>query len=334
MQYFTFYQKENALAFTRLRNGETKLGQTVVAVSNPRKWQQNLAESNARFAVIGIPEDIGVRANYGSAGTSNAWPSFLDSFFNLQENAFISGSNLVLLGYFDFPFQADNLPAEALREAVAKIDTAVSALVRKVVECGKIPILIGGGHNNAYGAIKGSADGLFARRKLRAPKINVVSLDAHADLRPLEGRHSGNAFSYAFQEKRIRKYGVFGLHENYLTKAMQEILLRNKNIRAVYFEDVFVRNVSAAADALAAVLDFTSDSWCGVEIDLDGVENVPASASAPSGVTSLFARQFVHAAAFNRRVAYLHICEGIARPEYNTGKLIACLVSDFIKAIR
>ncbi len=41
-------------------------------------------------------------------------------------------------------------------ELVNRLDTIVSQIVQKIIAAGKIPIIIGGGHNNAYGNIKGA----------------------------------------------------------------------------------------------------------------------------------------------------------------------------------
>jgi formiminoglutamase len=43
-----------------------------------------------------------------------------------------------------------------------------------IIKLGKIPIIIGGGHNNAYGNIKGSA--------LAKGKLNAINFDAHSIL--------------------------------------------------------------------------------------------------------------------------------------------------------
>lgn len=55
------------------------------------------------------------------------------------------------------------------------------------------PIAIGGGHNNAYPMLKGYS---LAKKE----KINAINCDPHADFRALEGRHSGNGFSYAVND--------------------------------------------------------------------------------------------------------------------------------------
>jgi formiminoglutamase len=72
----------------------------------------------------------------------------------------------------------------------------------------KNPII--GGHNNSYGNIKGTA---LAKGK----PVNAINFDAHSDFRILEGRHSGNGFSYAYEEGFLKKF-YFGLHENYTSK--------------------------------------------------------------------------------------------------------------------
>ena len=46
--------------------------------------------------------------------------------------------------------------AKKLSELVDKIDKEVSHIIANIVKAGKIPIVIGGGHNNAYGNIKGN----------------------------------------------------------------------------------------------------------------------------------------------------------------------------------
>ena len=99
------------------------------------------------------------------------------------------------------------------RKIVEEIDKEVTYYVSMIIRSGKIPIVVGGGHNNAYGMLKGSS------LALNKP-INAINMDAHSDFRSLEGRHSGNGFSYAFYEGFLSKYTVFGLQENYSSKSV------------------------------------------------------------------------------------------------------------------
>jgi formiminoglutamase len=39
-------------------------------------------------------------------------------------------------------------------------------------------------------------------------KTGAINFDAHSDFRILEGRHSGNGFSYAYEEGFLKKYFI------------------------------------------------------------------------------------------------------------------------------
>jgi arginase family enzyme len=45
-------------------------------------------------------------------------------------------------------------------------------------------------------------------QRLQRKTINAINFDAHSDFRILEGRHSGNGFSYAYEEGFLKKYFV------------------------------------------------------------------------------------------------------------------------------
>ncbi|HWY37177.1 MAG TPA: arginase, partial [Bacteroidia bacterium] len=106
-----------------------------------------------------------------------------------------------------------------------------------------------------------------------------------------------------------------------------------------------VREKETFAQALTNCINFCSEggnsgkeTYCGVELDLDSIINVPSSARTSSGLTSLQARQYVYRCAKELNAAYLHIAEGAPvlshiKADYKTGKLIAYLVSDFIKGV-
>lgn len=343
--HFTTYTKADILALTHVRKFETKLGEVVNCSDNISQLEGSIAKTPAAYVVIGVPEDIGVKANAGRGGADSGWFSFLDSFLNIQGNDFFSGEQVFVAGHFDFGkvknlinanAATDEEKMEAYRHAVNMIDEEVEEVVKLVTENKKIPIIIGGGHNNAYPAIKGSAKGLFKADLLPLAQITCINLDAHADYRPLEGRHSGNAFRYADNDGYLKKYFVLCMHENYLQQNTLMDVANNPFINYITYEDIFIREKKNFSQAISQAIAFTDDEYTGIELDLDAVENILSSAVTPCGITTLQARQFVTSAAANTKVAYLHICEGATRLESGetcnkTGKLISYLVSDFIK---
>src|SRR6476620_9856898 len=103
-------------------------------------------------------------------------------------------------------------------------------------------------------------------------------------------------------------------------------IVNNPFIDMITLEDIFVKNKTTFRQSMADAVEFTSDTHCGIEVDLDVVANSLSSAVSPVGITPLHARQFVHYTALNSKVAYLHICEGAfalqdGRKDDLTGKL-------------
>jgi len=254
---------------------------------------------------------------------------------------------MILLGHFDFSsmehlieINAQNLDerAEAFRHAVNTIDAEVEQMVHLITQNKKIPIVIGGGHNNSYPCIKGAAKGYFKAGLLPLAQINAINLDAHADLRPMEGRHSGNGFTYAEEDGYLEKYCVIGIHENYLPQNVWMDIVNNPFFDCITYEDIFVHEKRSFLQAVGHATSFTDDTRCGIELDLDSIEGVLSSATSPVGISANQARQYIQHATAQSKVAYLHISEGATflsdgRTNPSTGKLISYLVSDFVKSV-
>jgi formiminoglutamase len=346
MKHFKFYSKEDILSLTRTRRFETRIGERVQYLKQDGEWPEVLMQSSANYVVLGIPEDIGVRANYGVGGTETSWLPFLSSFLNQKSNDFFTGENVLVLGHFDFgdikylidsnAYDPDEL-IDAYRHAVKLIDEEVETIIKAIASCKKIPIVIGGGHNNSYPIIKAVAKGLNKASVIPISQINCINLDAHADYSASEGRHSGNAFRYAEEDGYLGKYFIVGLHENYVSQNVLMDMHNNPFLQYISYEEIFIHERKNFIQAVAHATGFTEDGYTGIEIDLDAVENVLSSAATPCGITPLQARQYIHFTATDAKPAYLHICEGASqladgRKDEGTGKLISYLVSDFVKA--
>jgi formiminoglutamase len=345
MKHFKQYSRQNILAYTKLRRFVTRVGELVNVAEDKNNLSAAIENSSSTYVLFGIPEDIGIRANMGLGGADTAWEPFLSAFLNIQSNDFFSGEEVLMLGYFDFSdmkilieqnaMDADE-KTDAYRHAVITIDDEVEQLTKLITAVGKIPIAIGGGHNNAYPLIKGAAKGLHKAGKIPLAQINSINLDAHSDFRPVEGRHSGNGFRYAEEDGFLEKYCIVGLHENHLPQNVWLDIVNNPFIDFITFEDIFIHEKRNFIQAVSHAVAFTEDNYTGIELDLDCVENVLSSAITPSGISSLHARQFLSYTSDKCKVAYLHICEGSTvledgRKSDTTGRLIGYLVSDFIK---
>jgi formiminoglutamase len=346
MVHFKFYKKQDVLYHTKIRRFETKLGEEIKCGEHGSQIETLIADSPARYVLFGIPEDIGVRANEGLGGTDSIWTPFLNAFLNIQSNDFFAGDDVLLLGHFDFGdlkflieenAHSYDEKLEAYRHAVRVIDDEVEKLAKIITSANKTPVVIGGGHNNAYPLIKGAAKGLHKLGLIPLAQINAINLDAHADFRPLEGRHSGNGFRYAEEDGYLEKYCVIGLHENYLPQNVWLDIANNPFMDFITYEDIFIREKRNFHQALAHAAGYMDSNYTGIELDLDCIEGVLSSAETPCGISARHARQYVTFTGANLKCAYLHICEGAAqltdgRKSETTGKLISYLVTDFIKS--
>ena len=346
MKHFKFYSKKDILSLTKVRRYETRLGERLQYLKESAEWPEGLIQSSAKYVLLGVPEDIGVKGNLGTGGADTNWIPFLNDFLNIQSNDFFTGENVLLLGHFDFgdlkyliennAYSPDEL-IDAYRHAVVAIDEEVEAIVKVIAASNKIPIVIGGGHNNSYPIIKGVSKGMFKTGKVPLAQINCINLDTHANFKHMEGRHSDNAFRYAEADGYLGKSALVALHENHISQNVLTEIYANPFVQYSTYEDIFIHERTNFIQAVAHATGFTEDSYTGIEIDLDAIEYALASGCTPSGISVLQARQFINFTATDAKAAYLHICEGASQMadgtrDENTGKLMSYLVCDFVKA--
>lgn len=312
------------------RNGESKFGEKVNYLENI----EALSSHPARYVLFGIPEDIGVRANFGKPGTAGAWQACLKSLLNTQANRYTNPENVILLGEViceGFMTKCSNIDKEdpnypaKLGDLVTQIDQVVTGIVQTIVAAGKIPVIIGGGHNNAYGNIKG------ASKAIKKP-LNVLNIDAHTDLRTPDHRHSGNGFSFARKENYLGKYRIFGIHRNYTPDYIFKELDASSSDQYNLFEHLLLKSSAEINKVFQEELSLTAQEDFGLELDCDAISKFPSSAQSPSGFSLNMVRNFISLAGKEENIKYLHICEAAPSPSTETevGKALTYLVTDFI----
>lgn len=309
IQHYSF---NDIKQFINFREGELKLGEVIALAHSEFK-----PNPHQRFAIIGIPEDVGVSANGGLTGASTAWDAFLKAFLNIQANSLTPVDVLVLWGYID------------KQTATEAYDTVVFDEISKILSYGLIPIVIGGGHNNAYPLLK-------ALSESNHTAINCINIDPHADLRKTDIRHSGNGFSFAMQEGYLNKYAILGLHESYNNQYMVQLMLTNPNILPIWWEDIFLREKYSWMLAIKDCVQFVAEHKFGVELDLDSIENTLTSAMTPVGLTTQQSCLALYKLGKESNSAYLHLPEGVANrsdglEQKTIGKLLVYLMLSFVK---
>jgi formiminoglutamase len=304
--------QEQLLTWTSARDGETKLGQTIkIEVSH-----------KTRFLLLGIEESIGPQSNFGLPGSENGFSSFIKRFVNIQANQFLSGDEICFIGLIKQTSEFTTI--ENGRLAVEELDEVVSQLLLNHCNESIIPIIIGGGHNNAFPIAK-------ALHSIKKSKIDIINLDPHADCRAIEGRHSGNPFSYGMKEGYIEKYSAIGLHMGYNSQFILDFL-KEKNCSHTFYDNYLFDRHKLFVDLKNEIS--TMNNPIGFELDLDAIAFMPSSAFSPSGWTLDETRVYIQTCAKTRNVAYLHLPEGAPNSNYEekvVGKALSYLVYDFIR---
>lgn len=336
MDRFNLLKETDLETLVVKRPNEIKFGEQLNFLTDSQSIYEQIKSLDVSYIIFGIKEDLGVLAHYGTAGTSRAWDATIKVLLNIQNNSFLKSEKTLVLGHFDFTDYPDRLdkwndnPKKWIKKArklLCEIDKQVTYLTQLIVSAGKVPIVVGGGQNNSYGLIKGSA------LALKTP-LNAINFDAHPDFRPEEGRHSGNGFSYAYAEGFLKNYFVFGLHENYTSDIILRTIKKIKSIKYITFEELRIRKEIGYKKAIELGIEHVNTAPFGLEIDCDAIQGMPSNNKSPSGFTTLKSRNFVHLVGQESNVVYFHISE--ASPDDNdskdVGKLISFLITDFIKA--
>lgn len=309
-QHLNEYSVNNLLT---VRPGETRIGNRLSFESN-----------NAKFVILGIEESIGPIANYGLAGSENAFQSFLKVFLNSQVYHGFDVASFTILG--SIKHSKENETNKDASEQVLELDEYVEEILNQFVSFNQIPIVIGGGHNNAFPLMKWSSK--------KTKGLNVVNLDPHADCRETSNRHSGNSFSLAIEKKILTKYAVLGLHEAFNNQYILSFL-NNNNVFHTFYEDYLFGEKDLKTDFVNAIYEMQNGHPIGLEIDMDAIANMPSSAFSPSGWTLDQTRSYlIFATRKIKNLAYLHLPEAAPRNELENkivGKALTYLVRDLIK---
>jgi len=139
-------------------------------------------EGKLGFAFLGFECDMGIQINKGRSGAANGPESIRTELANLpcqfsKEVALYDAGNIYCCD------------GSSLNEAQEALATAVD----KILDLNLFPILLGGGHEIAFGHYKGIMKNLDkSSEKL---DLGIINFDAHFDLRPYDnGPSSGTMF--------------------------------------------------------------------------------------------------------------------------------------------
>ncbi len=232
---------------------------------------------DARVVLIGFPSDEGVRRNGGRPGAAAGPAAIRAVLRRLTPDVANAPAFSALLARTadlgDVPVTGD----------LEQDQAALGELVAAQLADGRFVIVLGGGHETAYGHFLGYA---------RAGRPTaILNWDAHADVRPPpDGRgHSGSPFRQALEHPGggCRGYSVAGLLPHAVAVAHLEIVgASGRAVPRAALHD------AAAVDAVYAALDGPTF----VSFDLDAVDQASAPGVSAPATGGLSVELWLHAA--------------------------------------
>jgi len=268
------------------------------------------------FAILGYACDEGVKRNQGRIGAAKGSYAVREQLGKMA-NHLDDGTQLYDLG----SVQCKDGNMEASQDYL-------SNKVGELLTANAFPILLGGGHDIAYGHFNGIKKHLGPKKS-----IGIINFDAHFDLRDnLKGNNSGTPFFQVANDCKkdgsVFKYLCLGIRQD----ANDSVLFKTAEALGVEYMSNTKFSMAYAKTVVRTLLDFIAQvDHLYVTIDLDGFSSAYApgvSAPSPIGFSPNVVLESLELIIKSKKLISLDIAE--MNPKYDsdsqTAKLAASLV--------
>jgi formiminoglutamase len=238
-------------------------------------------------ALLGLPDDIGVRRHQGRPGAVQGPAAFRAA---LVRYGFAAPVGVAWPSVFD---AGDITPGSTLDETHARVTAATTALL----DAGLLPIAIGGGHDLTFPFVRAVVE--------RCAPLAGVCFDAHLGVRETVG--SGMAFRRLMEDRRVTALHLHGFRPLVNSRAHHEWFGGHGG--RIYPDDA---EVTLPADA--------ENLFASFDLDVLDMAYAPGvSALNPSGWTPREAERWVRAVGADPRVRCFDLME-LCPPHDESGR--------------
>ncbi|MCE5363936.1 formimidoylglutamase [Pseudomonas anguilliseptica] len=283
------------------------------------RWHQCIQtlsmDSQPGIVLLGFASDEGVRRNQGRVGAVNGPLAIRKALANLawhrSDPAYDAGDVVCADG--------------DLESAQARLGHNVCALL----DAGHLPVVLGGGHEVAFGSWQGIAEHLAGD----IPRIGIINFDAHFDLRdPAHARSSGTPFAQIVEQCAARgwpfAYACLGVSRASNTRALFQ---RAAELNVLVREDREIRegSLTAISAELQSFIASCDAIYLTIDIDvLPACEAPGVSAPAARGVPLALLEPLLETVRDSGKLRLVDLAE--LNPEYDidarTAKVAARLI--------
>lgn len=305
-------------------------------VISPGRFAEHISRaravpSEARIALIGLPDDLGVKLNSGRVGARGG-PSAVRAALARY------GTTYDLTSSRDLPAivwdAGDVQPAPGHDEgALIETHNRITAAIAAVLNAGLLPLCIGGGHDLTFPAVRALAQHAETAAGTLLP-VGGISIDAHLDVRDTAG--SGMAFRSLIERGFVdpRRFAVLGA-DPFANSREHIEWLRGKGGSIVSMDELRRDPRATLARALNSAAADDSKAPLFASFDLDAIDASSApgvSAINPAGLAPAEAAAIARALGADTRIRHFDLMElNPAHDEHAcTARLAAHLILSFI----
>lgn len=228
------------------------------------------------IALVGFACDAGIARNHGRAGARQGPAALRAALGNMPVHRCKSIAD------------AGDVVCEATGESdgLEEAQQSLASVVADILAAGRLPFALGGGHEIAWGSFSGLARHLAQSEE--APRIGVINLDAHFDLRMAERASSGTPFRQIAEDCAARgwkfNYCCLGISRFANTEALFE---RARKLGAYWRldEEMTSGRLQSTLDLVHAFIEQVDHVYFTTCLDVLPASVAPGvSAPAPRGV--------------------------------------------------
>jgi len=294
-----------------------------LGINHQRIFQIVNQSSDAQFGLIGFSSDEGVQRNKGRIGAAAAPDLIRQQLANLPVH-----QAMTIADYGNVVCE-DGL----LEQAQAQLAAGVEASLLK----GELPIVLGGGHEVAFG----SFSGLFQYLAKHEPnkQIGIINFDAHFDLRAAERASSGTPFLQAAQlsEQNAKPfhYLCIGVAKHANTKILFETADRLK-CEYIFDREVQMLQIETLLKKVNQFIAKVDYLYITIDLDVFSSSIAPGvSAPAVNGIDLTVFNALLDAIKNSGKIKVFDVaeCNPIFDLDNKTAKLAAYIIFNYIFAV-
>lgn len=321
-----FYQKANAWWWTG-RTDEGSPGNyfhEIVSCLDVLNDNLPALKNDKGFGLIGYCCQEGVRRNHGRIGAAHG------------PRAIRTMLGPLAVHYNTIPRLMDLGNIHCLHEEMEATQILLSKQVNNLLNNSYLPILMGGGHDIAYGHFLGIQKFLGNKKK----KLGIINLDAHFDLRVnLKNGHSGTPFyqiSQCFENPREDfHYLCLGIQPDSNSELLFDTA-KSLGVEYLFADQMTSLNIALVTESIQAFMSKIDHVY--LSIDLDGFASAFApgvSAPSPMGFTPQVAMKIIDDIVSSGKLLCMDIAELNPTLDQDncTARLAARLINHTITAL-